>query len=61
MAVINPLKVVLLNYDESKTEILKAENNPEAVEKTYRDVAFSKEIFIDRMILWSMPVKDFSD
>ncbi|MCW5920579.1 MAG: glutamine--tRNA ligase, partial [Bacteroidetes bacterium] len=32
MAVINPLKVVLLNYDESKTEILKAENNPEAVE-----------------------------
>ncbi|MFN8234663.1 MAG: glutamine--tRNA ligase/YqeY domain fusion protein [Bacteroidia bacterium] len=48
MAVINPLKVVLLNYDESKTEILKAENNPEAVEKTYRDVAFSKEIFIEQ-------------
>ena len=48
MAVINPLKVVLLNYDESKTEILKAENNPEAVEKTYRDVAFSKEFFIEQ-------------
>ena len=47
MAVINPLKVVLLNYEESKTEILKAENNPEAVEKTYRDVAFSREIFIE--------------
>ena len=48
MAVINPLKVVLLNYEEHKTEILKAENNPEAAEKTYRDIAFSREIFIEQ-------------
>jgi len=48
MAVINPLKVVLLNYEEHKTEILKAENNPEATEKTYRDIAFSREIFIEQ-------------
>lgn len=47
MAVINPLKVVLLNYEENKTETLKAENNPEAAEKTYRDISFSREIYIE--------------
>lgn len=48
MAVINPLKVVLLNYEENKTETLKAENNPEAAEKTYRDISFSREIYIEK-------------
>ena len=48
MAVINPLKVVLLNYGEDKTETLKAENNPEAAEKTYRDISFSREIYIEK-------------
>ena len=48
MAVINPLKVVITNYEEGKTETLQAENNPEATEKTYRNVAFSRELFIEQ-------------
>ncbi len=48
MAVINPLKVVLTNYNEGQTEMLKAENNPEATEKTYRDITFSREIYIEK-------------
>jgi glutaminyl-tRNA synthetase len=47
MAVINPLKVVLLNYEMGKSELLKAENNPEATNKTYRDITFSREIYIE--------------
>ena len=46
MAVFDPLKVVLTNYDES--EVLTVEDNPNAEEMTYRDVPFSREIYIDR-------------
>ena len=45
MAVFDPLKVVLTNYDGS--EELSIEDNPNAEELTYRAVPFSKEIYID--------------
>ncbi|MBE7510652.1 MAG: glutamine--tRNA ligase/YqeY domain fusion protein [Bacteroidia bacterium] len=59
MAVINPLKVVLLNYGEDKTETLKAENNPEAAEKTYRDISFSREIYIEKDDFMEHPPEGF--
>ncbi len=46
MAVFDPLKVVLSNYEGS--EELSVENNGNAEVLTYRKVPFSKEIFIDR-------------
>ena len=46
MAVFDPIKVVLTNYNGS--EILSVEDNPNATEVTYRDVPFSSEIYIDR-------------
>ena len=46
MAVFDPLKVVLTNYDGE--EILTVEDNGNAEVMTYRDVPFSKEIYIDR-------------
>ncbi|MCH5160083.1 MAG: glutamine--tRNA ligase/YqeY domain fusion protein [Clostridiales bacterium] len=46
MAVFDPLKVVLTNYDGS--EELTVEDNPNAEELTYRSVPFSREIYIDR-------------
>ncbi len=46
MAVFDPLKVVLTNYDGR--EELQVENNGNAEEITYRSVPFSKELFIDR-------------
>ena len=46
MAVFEPLKVVLTNYEGS--EILSVEDNGNAEVLTYRDVPFSKELYIDR-------------
>lgn len=46
MAVFDPLKVVLTNFDGE--EILRVEDNPNAENVTYREVSFGKEIFIDR-------------
>ncbi|MGN1040034.1 MAG: glutamine--tRNA ligase/YqeY domain fusion protein [Candidatus Fimimonas sp.] len=46
MAVFDPLKVVLTNFDGE--ELLQVEDNPNAETVTYRNVPFGKEIFIDR-------------
>ena len=46
MAVLNPLKVVLTNVEENKTEYLLAENNPTHGGKRF--VPFTREIFIER-------------
>ena len=46
MAVFDPLKVVLTNYDGE--EELTVEDNGNAEVMTYRSVPFSKEIYIDR-------------
>ncbi|MBS9461299.1 glutamine--tRNA ligase/YqeY domain fusion protein [Flagellimonas sp. 389] len=48
MAVLNPLKVVITNYDEGKEEWLDAENNPEDESAGNRKVPFSREIFIEK-------------
>ena len=48
MAVLNPIKLVITNYPEGKEEWLTAENNPEEEVMTYREVPFSKELFIER-------------
>ena len=45
MAVFEPLKVVLTNYDGN--EELTVEDNPNAETLTYRKVPFSKELYID--------------
>ncbi|MCB0375321.1 MAG: glutamine--tRNA ligase/YqeY domain fusion protein, partial [Sinomicrobium sp.] len=47
MAVLDPVKVVITNYPEGKTEWLDAENNPEAEVMTYRKIPFSREIYIE--------------
>ncbi len=46
MAVFDPVKVVLTNYQSGK--LLDVENNPNAEQVTYRKVPFSNEIYIDR-------------
>ena len=46
MAVFDPLKVTLVNYDGR--EELTVENNPNAETVTYRQVPFSKTLYIDR-------------
>ena len=48
MAVLNPLKVVITNFPEDKTEYLDAKNNPENKEDGTRFVPFSREIYIEK-------------
>ena len=44
---LRPLKVVITNYPEGKTEELDAVNNPEDPGSGTRKVPFSREVFID--------------
>lgn len=48
MVVLDPIKLIIDNYPEGKTEILTAENNPEDESAGYREVPFSKELYIER-------------
>lgn len=48
MAVLNPVKLVITNYPDGKTEELEAENNPEEEVMTFRKVPFTKELYIER-------------
>ncbi|KXX70283.1 glutamine--tRNA ligase/YqeY domain fusion protein [Flammeovirga sp. SJP92] len=48
MAVLDPIKLVIDNYEEGKTEWLEAENNPEDENSGSRQVPFSKELYIER-------------
>jgi glutaminyl-tRNA synthetase len=48
MAVLQPLKVVITNYPEGKTEILQGKINPEDEQSGYRDIPFGREIYIEQ-------------
>jgi len=48
MAVLHPLKVVLGNYPEGRTEELQLANHPQDESMGTRQVPFSREIYIDR-------------
>jgi len=48
MAVLNPLKLIITNYPEGKTEFLQIENHADRPELGMRSVAFSKEIYIEQ-------------
>lgn len=47
-AVLDPLKVVITNFPEGQTEWMETENNPEDPEAGKREIAFSRELYIER-------------
>jgi len=55
LAVLHPLKVVITNYPEGKTEELDAVNNPEAPNAGTRKVPFSRKLYIDRADFMETP------
>ncbi len=57
--VLNPLKVVITNYDQQDKEYLKAINNPEDLNRGTREIPFSKEIYIERDDFMENPPKKF--
>ena len=59
MVVADPLKVVITNYPEGKSETLPSENNPEDPTSGSRDMPFSRELYIDREDFMEVPVKKY--
>ncbi|MVM33544.1 glutamine--tRNA ligase/YqeY domain fusion protein [Spirosoma sp. HMF4905] len=61
MAVLDekPLKLVITNYELSREEIMRIENNPEDATAGERDVPFSREVYIERDDFMENPPKKF--
>ena len=59
MAVLDPLKVVIENYPEGKSEELEALNNPENDADGTRMVSFGRELWIERADFMEDPPKKF--
>ena len=59
MGVLDPLKVVIINYPDDSEEELEAVNNPENPEDGTRMVPFSKELFIEKEDFMENPPKKF--
>ena len=48
MAVLNPVKLTIENYPDGNVEWLKSENNPEDEQAGFREVPFSRDLYIER-------------
>ena len=59
MSVLDPLKVVITNYPEGKTEMLEAINNPEDPSAGKREIPFSRELYIEQSDFMEDPPKKF--
>ena len=59
MAVINPVKLLIENYPEGKSEMMEMEDNPEDPAAGTHSMPFSREIFIERDDFMENPPKKF--
>jgi glutaminyl-tRNA synthetase len=59
LAVLRPIKVVITNFPEGKTEELDAVNNPEDESAGKRRIPFSRELFIERDDFQEVPPPKF--
>ena len=60
MAVIRPVKLVITNYPEGKSETFLVENNPEDESNGFREVSFSRELWIESNDFAADPPKKFN-
>lgn len=60
MAVFDPIKIVIENYPEGKTELIKASFYPNSTDNNaVRDLSFAREIYIERSDFMENPPKSF--
>lgn len=59
MAVINPVKLIITNYPEGKSEEFETENNPNRPEDGKRKITFSRECYIEKEDYMDEPVKGY--
>ncbi len=59
MVVSDPVRVVITNYPEGKTEMLPTENNTEDPNSGTREMPFSRELYIERDDFMEVPPKKY--
>ena len=59
MCVLHPIKLVITNYPEDKTEEFEIENNPNHPENGTRTVTFSRECWIEAADFMEEPIKRY--
>ncbi len=59
MGVLNPVKLILMNYPEDRTETFEVENNPNRPEDGTRTVTFGRELYIEAEDFMETPVKGY--
>ncbi len=59
MVVFDPLKIVLVNYPEGKSELLRSENTPGEEGVTFREMPFGRELFIEKDDFMEDPPKKY--
>ncbi len=59
MAVLDPLKLIIDNYEEGAGELLTAENNLENPELGTREIPFGRELYIEREDFMENPVPKY--
>jgi glutaminyl-tRNA synthetase len=59
MVVFEPVKVILTNYPEGKTEMLEGENNPEDPAAATREIPFGRELYIEQEDFMENPPKKY--
>ncbi|MCW5551765.1 MAG: glutamine--tRNA ligase/YqeY domain fusion protein [Verrucomicrobiae bacterium] len=59
LAVLRPLKLVVTNYPEGKSEELDAVNNPEDLNSGTRKIPFSRELYVERDDFMETPPPKF--
>lgn len=59
MVVMDPVKLIIDNYPEGKTEMLPGENNPEVENGGEREIPFGKELWIERGDFMETPGKKY--
>ena len=59
MAVLDPLKIIITNFDENREEWLDAENNPGNENQGSRKIPFSRELYIEQEDFMLDPPKKY--
>ena len=59
MAVLHPVKLIITNYPEGKTELFDVENNPNRPEDGTRQISFSRELWIEDEDFLETPIPKY--
>lgn len=59
MAVLDPVKLTIVNYPEGRSEVLTVENNPNKPEEGAREITFSRNLWIEREDFLAEPIPKY--